>query len=66
MSRREKDHPTGKLPADEKRVSDDSRRARFAAEIARSEFGRFYWNDRQAGEMKRAMQPRRRPPEKRG
>jgi hypothetical protein len=35
----------------------------FAAAMARAEFGRFYWNDRLARQLKSAM--KRRPKEKR-
>ena len=37
------------------------RRADYARQIARSEFGRFYWNDQQARRLQEAMDRRPKP-----
>lgn len=41
-------------------VTDDARRAHFATQTARAEFGRFYWNDKLAERMERELADARR------
>jgi hypothetical protein len=50
-------------PAEDKQSKprdEAKRRADYARQIARSEFGRFYWNDEQARRLQEAMARRRR------
>jgi hypothetical protein len=63
VDNREKDD---RSPSRLGRQATDERRAKFAREIARAEFGRFYWDERQAGEMRRAARPKPRPPARDG
>ena len=44
--------------------SDDKRRERFARAIARSEFGRFYWDERREAELRATRHGRKKPPQK--
>jgi hypothetical protein len=39
--------------------SDTERRAQYAMQVARFEFGRFYWDDKRDAELKAAMRQRR-------
>jgi hypothetical protein len=41
-------------------VNEEARRARFATQTARAEFGRFYWNDELGRRMEREQQKARR------
>jgi hypothetical protein len=41
-------------------LTEDMRRARFAAEAARAAFGRFYWDDELGRRMERELQKSRR------
>lgn len=36
-------------------ITDEARRARFAAQAARAQFGRFYWSDELAERMRREL-----------
>ena len=40
--------------------TEDERRARFAVQTARAEFGRFYWNDELGRRMERELEKSRR------
>ena len=40
--------------------TDEARRARFATQTARAEFGRFYWNDQLGRQMERELEETRR------
>jgi hypothetical protein len=40
--------------------NEQARRAKFATQTARSEFGRFYWNDELGRRMERELQKARR------
>jgi len=46
---------TNKQPA-------DRAKAKFARDITRAEFGRFYWDDRRAGEVRKACADRKKKP----
>ena len=47
---------------DKREMKDEAkRRADYARQIARSEFGRFYWNDEQARRLQEAMERRPKP-----
>ena len=41
-------------------VTEAERRARFAIQTARAEFGRFYWNDKLCRRMERELEKSRR------
>ena len=50
------------FPKKDMRSKDEAkRRADYARQIARSEFGRFYWNDQQARLLQEAMNRRPKP-----
>jgi hypothetical protein len=50
------------VPKKGQRSADEAkRRADYARQIARSEFGRFYWNDQQARLLQEAMNRRPKP-----
>jgi hypothetical protein len=53
--------PLERTPVGRPGSTDDKRRAQFATQVARAEFGRFYWNGRLAGQLQAAMKrkPRR-------
>jgi hypothetical protein len=40
-------------------LTEKARRAKFAAQTARAEFGRFYWNDRLGQRMQRELKKSR-------
>jgi hypothetical protein len=50
----EKSEPVRRQP-----LSDEGRRAKFAVQTARAEFGRFYWNDDLGLRMKRELKKSR-------
>jgi hypothetical protein len=41
-------------------TEEEARRARFAAQTARAEFGRFYWSDQLRRQMERELEQSRR------
>ncbi len=53
-------HPK-QLTRQHQKQPDDKRREQFARAIARSEFGRFYWDDRRETELKAARKRRKKP-----
>ena len=56
------DHPSGRhLDQPARPASEAQRRAKFAKDLARSEFGRFYFDERLESLMLQAMRQRRRP-----
>ena len=56
--------PAPPKPSRRAQDTEVNRQARFASEVARSEFGRFYWNDRLDRALKQAMKTK--PPRKGG
>jgi hypothetical protein len=47
-------------PVHQPAPTEDQRRARFAVQAARAEFGRFYWNDELRRRMERELEKSRR------
>ena len=47
--------PANREPVRRPPITEEARRAQFATQTARAEFGRFYWSDQLAERMKRQL-----------
>jgi hypothetical protein len=57
--RREPAQEGAPQPPRRRSMSDEARRAQYAAQVARAEFGRFYWSDRLHRRMERELEQSR-------
>lgn len=51
-----------KTPRDKTQSTPERDKANFAREITRAEFGRYYWDDQRAAEVRRACGDRKKRP----